>query len=403
MTQPGYRPGERGYRRVVVALFLAGLVTFALLYATQPMLPELSLRFGVSATAAATSVSAGTLALGVALLIAGPVTELVGRTPLMIGSLFAASVVGMACAFAPTWEVMLGLRALQGFLLAGLPAVATAYLREEIARDAAGRATGLYIGGTALGGMSGRLIGGTLTDFFGWQVALFGLGLLGLVCAIATTVLLPRSRNFRPSPKTLHAVLGTLRKALADPALLGLYGIGGTSMGMLVATFNALGFRLAAPPYLLPLSLASLVFLTYAVGSWSSTYAGRLADLYGRRRVEPICVVIALVGLLITLAEPLWLVVLGLAVLVAGFFATHGVASGWVAARAAATGGGAGQAASLYLVCYYLGSSIFGTLAGTAWTHAGWPGVVAMNTGLLLICLVLALLVGRTRPVLPAP
>lgn len=391
----GYRPGDAAYRRIVVALFLAGVATFALLYATQPLLPQLATHFGVSAADSALSVSAATFGLGLALLIAGPGTEMFGRTPLMHASLFGASVVGLACAIAPNWHMLLILRGVQGFALAGLPAVATAYLREEIAGTAHARATGLYIGGTAIGGMSGRLIAGFVADLLGWRWAMGSLGLLGLGCAVAAMALLPKSRNFHPIPARVSQVLATARRVLTDPALIALYFVSGTLMGGFVAIYNTLGFRLEAPPYAMSVGAASLLFLTYAVGSFASSYAGRLADRLGQRTVVPAAIVICLIGVAVTLAGPLVLVVVGLALLTAGFFAAHGVASGWVAARAALGGGGTGQAASFYLFAYYLGSSIFGTLAGSAWTRARWPGVVALVTVLYVIALGLSLLLRK--------
>lgn len=392
---PGHRPGEPAYRRIVIALFLAGVATFALLYTTQPLLPALGEAFGLGEATTTLSVSATTLGLGIALLLAGPGTEMWGRTPLMIGSLFASSAVGLAAAGAPTWPVLLGLRGLEGLVLAGLPAVATAYLREEVHPSASARATGLYIGGTALGGMSGRLISGFVGDHFGWRWAMAAIGLLGLVCAVTVLVLLPRSRNFVAVPPRAAEIWATARRVLTDPALLALYGISGTLMGGFVAVYNALGFRLAAPPYSLPLGLASLVFLAYAVGSFASSYAGSQADRHGQRAVVPIAICVALAGLALTLAGPLWAVVAGLVVLTAGFFGAHGVASGWVPARAALAGGGAGQAASLYLFAYYLGSSIFGAVVGFAWTGGGWPGVVAMVATLWAVALGLALWLRR--------
>lgn len=392
---PGYRPGDPAYRRIAVSLFLAGLATFALLYAPQPLLPQLAQRFEVSAATATLSVSVTTLGLGVALLLAGPATEVLGRTPLMHASLFASSLVGLACAVAPSWELLLVLRGLQGVTLAGLPAVATAYLREEVHPTAAARATGLYIGGTALGGMSGRLIGGVVGDLVGWRGAFAAIGAVGLVCAVVALLLLPRSRNFTPVPARAGEVLRTARRVLTDPALLALYGISGCLMGGFVAVYNTMGFRLAAPPFVLPLALASLIFVTYAVGSFASSYAGSLADRYGQRVVVPLAILVGLVGLAITLPSSLVAVLVGLTVFTAGFFAAHGVASGWVAARAALGGGGTGQAASLYLFAYYLGSSVFGSLSGIAWARAHWTGVAAMVGALWLVALVLSLLLRR--------
>lgn len=387
----GYRPGDAGYRRLSVALFAAGLATFAMLYSTQPLLPELVRDFEVSPAESTYSVSLTTLGLGLALLIAGQASEVIGRTKLMRWSVAAAAVIAVLCALAPNWTTLLALRGLQGIALAGLPAVAMAYLREEVHQDHHARASGLYIAGTAVGGMTGRLVGGGLADLGGWRAGLGGIALFSVVCALMVALLLPDSQNFTRATKSSQ----TLR-VLKDPALLALYGVAATSMGAFVAVYNATGFRLAAAPYGLGPGLASLVFVVYLMGSASSATAGRLADTYGRRAVVPVGCLIALAGVAITLSGPLPLIIVGLAVMTAGFFAVHGVASGWVAARAHTGGGGTGQAASFYLFAYYLGSSVFGGLAGTAWTHAAWPGVVVEAGTLFLITLVLALLLRRS-------
>jgi YNFM family putative membrane transporter len=396
----GHLPGTPAYRRVAVALFLAGLATFALLYSTQALLPELSHHFGVSAASSTLTVSLATIGLGVALLVAGPASERLGRTRLIHLSLAASSLVALAAAFAPTWPVMLGSRLLEGVVLAGLPAVATAYLREELHPSSHARAAGLYVGGTALGGMSGRLLTGAVASYAGWRAALAAAAILALACAVAVRLLLPASRRFVPGAPGGRAVVAMTVKALSDPALVALYVVGGCSMGMLVAVFNTLGFRLEAAPYHLGLGVASLVFLVYPLGTVSSTVSGRLADRLGRRAVMPAGCALAVAGLLLTLASSLVLVIVGLGMLTAGFFVVHGIASGWVPARAHAGGAATAQAASLYLFTYYLGGSVFGSLAGRVWSGAGWPGVVILGTVLLAVTVALAVLLRRT-PVLP--
>jgi YNFM family putative membrane transporter len=387
IAKGGYRPGEAGYRRLSVALFAAGLATFAMLYSTQALLPELANVFHVSPGESAFTVSFATLGLGIALLIAGPASEVLGRTKLMCWSVAAAAAIAVLCTIAPNWPTLLALRGVQGVALAGLPAVAMAYLREEVHEDSHARASGLYIAGTAVGGMTGRLVTGGLAELGGWRAALGGIALLGLVCAALVAALLPDSQNFTRATKDRQ----TLR-VLKDPALLALYGIAVTAVGAFVAVYNATGFRLAAAPYGLGPGLGGLVFAVYLAGSAASATAGRLADSYGRRAVVPIGCLVTLAGVGITLAGPLSLIIVGLAVMTAGFFAVHGVASGWVAARAHAGGGGTGQAASFYLFAFYLGSSVFGGLAGTAWTRAAWTGVATEAGALLLLTLLLALL-----------
>ncbi|HET6562201.1 MAG TPA: MFS transporter [Marmoricola sp.] len=399
----GHRPGTTSYRRVVGALFAAGMATFALLYSTQAILPELSATFGVSTGASTLTVSLTTLGLGVALLVAGPLSDVVGRTQLIHASLAASGVVAAACALAPGWPALLTLRLLLGVTLAGLPAVATAYLREELHPSSHGRAAGLYIGGTALGGMAGRLVTGAVAEAAGWRWALAATALLALLCAVVVRLLLPPSQGFQPAPTGLLPLLDSARRAVSDPALLALYAVGACSVGALVAVFNTLTFRLEAAPYHLGLGAASLVFLVYPLGTASATWFGRLADTHGRRAVLPLGCLMAVTGGLLTLAQPLTAVVAGTGLLTAGFFAVHGVASGWVPVRAHAGGVASGQAASLYLVAYYLGSSFFGSVAGYTWSSDGWTGVVTLATALLLATGGLSLVLRRTPTLLVGP
>ncbi|MEO7060176.1 MAG: MFS transporter [Lapillicoccus sp.] len=398
----GHRPGDPAYRRLSLALFAAGLGTFAELYSTQPVLPDLAARFALSPAQSSLSVSVATLGLGLALLVVGPVTERIGRTPLMHASLAASSVVGLLCAYAPTWPLLLVLRGLQGVTLAGLSAVAMAYLREEVNAEAHGRAAGLYIGGTALGGMVGRLLASGVGELAGWRWAVGSVAGLGVLCAVVVRVTLPASRGFAPAPAGLGAMWSSARRVLRDPALLTLYAFAALAMGSFVATYNALGFRLAAPPYSLSLGAAGLVYLSYALGSVGSTLSGGLADRFGRRSVMPLGVLVALAGLVLTLAGPLWLVVVGVAATTIGFFAAHGIASGWVSMRAHLGGGGTGQAASFYLFAYYLGSSVFGAVSGLAWTSGGWDRVVLVVGGLMTLALICSLALRRI-PSLVAP
>jgi len=382
----------------MVGLFFLGLGTFSLLYTTQPLLPELARGFRVSEGQSALSVSVATLGLSIALVVAGPLSEVVGRTPLMRWSLVMSALVGLACAFAPSWNLLLALRFVEGLALGGLPGVAIAYLREEIHHDSHARAAGLYVGGTAIGGLLGRLLGGVLADLGGWRLAAGGVALLGLVSAVVAITLLPPSRRFTPAPSSPRSLARTSVRLLRDPAQLALYGIAATAMGSFTAAFNAIGFRLTGAPYHLPLSVSGFVFLVYLVGVVTSPAAGRLAGRVGRRLVVPAGAVVTLVGILLTMARPLPVVVLGLAVVTGGFFAVHGVSSGWVAARADLFSGGIGQAASLYLVSYYLGASLFGGLAGAAWSGGGWPLVAALCGTLTVGTLALSLFL-RTVPI----
>ncbi|GAB3302766.1 MFS transporter [Geodermatophilus aquaeductus] len=391
----GHRAGDPALRRASLAVFLAGLAVFAVLYAPQALLPELARAFAVSPAAATLSVSAATAGLALGLLVLGPLSDRIGRTPVLRVALAGAGVLAVLTAVAPAWEVLLGLRGLQGFALAGLPAVGVAYLREELDAPVSSRAIGLFVGGTAIGGLAGRVVAGALADLGGWRTALGGIAALAVGCTVAVWLLLPASRRFVPVPRHTP-VLRQLARGLGDPVLLGLYALAALLMGGFVAVYNAGTFRLESEPYGLSPTLTGLVFLTYLFGSVAAPVAGGLAERIGRRVVVPVALVVTAAGLALTLAAPLVLFVAGLAVLTIGFFAAHGVASGWVAARAALGERPVGQAASLYSFWYYVGSSVGGTLAGRAWAAAGWPGAVAVAGTGIGGALLLALLLGRS-------
>lgn len=397
----GYRSHDAEYQRITLALFFAGVATFATLYSTQALLPELATAFDVAPGEATLSLSVATIGLGLALLLAGPLSEAYGRTRLIHFSLVAAPLVGIGCAFAPTWQWLLALRLLQGIALAGLPAVATAYLREELHATVTARAAGLYIGGTALGGMTGRLVTAGIGEAAGWQWALGTIALVGLGCALAVRLLLPSSRNFAPVQARFGRLAGLMAGALKDPALVALYAVGGCGMGAFVAAYNSLSFRLVAEPFGLGLGAVGLVFLVYPVGTVGSIVAGRLSGEFSRQAVLPIASLVLAAGLLLTVPDHLVSVILGLAVMTGGFFAVHGVASGWVPVGAHAAGAAPGPAAALYLFAYYLGSSVFGTVAGLVWTAGQWPGVLGLTVTLTGVVMVLSLFLRRT-PSLPA-
>jgi YNFM family putative membrane transporter len=119
-----------------------------------------------------------------------------------------------------------------------------------------------------------------------------------------------------------------------------------------------------------------------------------LADRIGRARVLLAMVGIMLLGIGLTLLRPLFLVVLGIAVVTFGFFGGHSVASSWVGLRAHQA---KAQAAALYLFFYYLGSSVAGSAGGVFWDAAGWKGVVGFVAALLVVAVSIALGTARAE------
>jgi MFS transporter, YNFM family, putative membrane transport protein len=395
-----HQRGEPGFRRASLAMFAAGVSTFVLLYATQPLLPLLARDFAVSPADSMLTLALTTGTLALALLPAGWLSDAWGRTRVMQLALIASAALGLLAAAAPSFPALLVIRALQGVALAGIPAVAMAYLAEEIHPRSLGTSIGLYIGGNAFGGMSGRLIAGALGDHGDWRLALFGVSVLSLICALAFIRLAPASHHHVRRPFARHHALASISLHLHDRGQLCLGTMAALLMGTFVAVYNGLGFRLQAPPYGLGGAAIAAIFLVYPIGSLSSGVAGRLADRLGRRRVLPVGVLVAVAGVAVTALHPLPLVIAGIALLTVGFFAAHSVASSWVGRRAHS---GQAQAAALYLLAYYAGSSVAGPLGGTAWTAGGWTDVMAFAAVMLAVALAVAMRMRTMPPARPAP
>ncbi|SDU14989.1 MFS transporter [Geopseudomonas guangdongensis] len=393
---PAYiEKGTRLFRRTNWALFAGGFATFALLYCVQPMLPVFSAAFALSAAQSSLALSISTVTLAVGLLFTGPLSDAVGRKPVMVAALLAAALCTLLAPLMPSWETLLLMRALVGLALSGLVAVAMSYLSEEIHPPHLGLAMGLYISGNALGGMSGRLLSGVLVDFVSWQAAVASLGLLGLGAALLFWRLLPDSRHFRPTPLSLANLVEGLRLHFSDRGLPWLFLEAFLLMGGFVTLFNYIGYRLLEAPYGMSQAFVGLLSVVYLSGTYSSTQAGVLADRLGRHRVFWPAILLMLAGALLTLTGPLLLVLGGMLLFAFGFFAAHSLASSWVGRRALRA---RGQASSLYLFSYYLGSSVAGTAGGFFWAHAGWNGVAGFIAALLGVALLVALHLSRLPP-----
>ncbi|WP_248836364.1 MFS transporter [Frankia sp. AgKG'84/4] len=367
---PPLLPGSAELRRLQVAIVAAGLAAFAMLYSTQASLPQIARTFGVDATRASLTVSVTTGALALSVLPMSALAERVGRVPVMIVGLVTGCVCVGVGAAAPNLPLLLVARGAAGVALSSVVAVAMGHVGDQVRADVAAPAIGMYVSATSLGGLLGRLVPAGLDAHGGWRMSVAAVAVLGAVCTGVFGATVPGRRRAAAGDRGRRVI----RQHLHNGDVLRLCGVGMLLMGGFVATYNYLTYRLTDAPFTLPSSMIGLVFTAYLAGTVSSTAAGRLAVRLGRRSVLLGAVATALAGLTLTVPDNLGCVLAGLVIFTAGFFAAHSVASGWIGARA---GTGRSEASALYLLGYYLGSSIGGTLIGLAWTRAGWPATVA--------------------------
>jgi predicted MFS family arabinose efflux permease len=393
----GYQAATPAYRRMLLGLGAAGVATFAQLYAPQGLLPTLAADLGVDASQAALSMSFATWGVAVAVLGWSWLADRIGRLRAMKIAISTAAALGLLVAFSPGIETLLVVRFAEGLALGGLPALAMTYLHDEVNPRHTAAAAAAYISGTTVGGASGRLIAGPLTELVGWRVALAAVALVCLGAALVFLTLMPPARSYTPQRDTdWGALVRNTRHCLGDPRLLALYAQPLLIMGGLVAIYNYLGFRLEGPTFGLPVVTASLIFAAYGAGTVSARMVGRWVPRFGRGRVLATGTLAVIIGTGLTLSGDLPLVITGLLVLTAGAFVAHAVASAWVGHHATVS---RAQATALYNVALYTGSAVVGWLAGFAWVGSGWPATAVVVMALAGV----ALLIGRLGPAPAAP
>jgi YNFM family putative membrane transporter len=379
--------GTPAFRRINLAVFAAGYSTFMLMYAVQPLLPIFTKEFHISAAASSLALSLTTACLAVSMLVTGAVAEGWSRKPIMSVSLTAVAILTLLSSMVSSWPMFLVIRAVEGIALAGLPALAMAYVGEEIHPEAVGLSMGIYVGSGALGGMTGRLLTGVLADLFFWRPALAVIGAIGIAASVIFSASLPPSARFRPRSLSVESLLDSYKTHLRDPIIEALLGEAFLILGTLVTVYNYIGFRLLAPPYSLSQSVVGSVFGLYVLGFFSSSLMGLLSHRFSRPLLLRAGLATMLAGVIMTAARPLPAVIAGVALVTIGFFAAQSVASSWVGLRAREA---KAQASALYLFSYYMGASTMGSIGGFFWGAYAWPGVAGFLVALLVTALVTA-------------
>ncbi|MBE4059839.1 MFS transporter [Vibrio parahaemolyticus] len=365
--------GTPEYKRITLSLALGSFLVFSNLYLLQPMLPTFATLFSISETQVNWLFAASTLALSFSLVPMAVLSESIGRKPVMMVGLFSIPAISALMLLGDSFIFLVACRALIGIALAAFAAVAVAYMAEELDKHAFSMAIGTYIAANSLGGIAGRISGGLLADNFSVDVAIEVMMVVTLIGVICVHYLLPKQRNFTPSSSSLRhqnrAIIGHFRNQRVWFAML----IGGLNFALFVNLYSVMGFRLVSAPHNVPVGLASLIFICYLGGTFSSRCAGHWSKRYSSILGMFIGAVVSMAGMWIAAFESLAAMLIGLLLISFGAFFTHTLAYDWVgqnATQAKAT------ATALYLVHYYVGGSLGGFLLLYCWQHGGWSTVL---------------------------
>lgn len=386
-TQPevlgweGHPRGSREYRRLVLALLFAGVATFAQLYSVQGILPLIAANLDITPSQSSLAVGLATVGVAVSVIPWSVAADRIGRVRAMTASILTATTLGLLVPLAPSLEVLLVIRFFEGAALGGLPAIAIAYLSEEIHHKHTALAAATYVSGTTLGGLLGRIVAGPVAEYTNWRIGTLTVSMIAALAAALFVWLAPKPRTTLVDSQ-IRDLPGRLWVNLREPGMAALYGQGFLLMGGFVAIYNYLGFRLEAVPFGLPQSLISLIFVAYLSGTVSSRVAGNLATKHGRSVVLAGSTATMIAGVALTMASNLAVILTGLVILTMGFFAAHAIASGWTGQRAVH---GRAQATSLYNLFYYGGSSVVGWIGGVVFQSQGWNALALFVIALAVI------------------
>ncbi len=400
-------------KRLIHGLALASVVVYINLYLMQGMLPMLAEQFAVAGGEATLILSVTSFSLALSLLGYALLSDSIGRYQPLIVSLWLLALSNPLMLLIDSWHGILGLRLVQGILLAAVPAIAMAFMRESLPLSALMKAGAFYIAANSFGGIVGRILGGLMAEYLSWQGAALLLTAVTLVSVGLSHYLLSpfgQSHHGKAATNSANAEKSNATAAknkaersaqipassawqgfamhLANPQLRLFYLLGGLAFMVMVNQFSFIQLHLLEAPFHWSRFGVTLIFLCYLSGTLCAYRSGTLVARFGVASVVLVSLAMMVTGSLITLFDTTQAIVGGFLLSAAGFFLIHACCNSQVALRAT---GHRAKASALYLCAYYLGASLGGPFLMPFWHHGQWPAVVLGSLLLLALAGVVAL------------
>lgn len=369
------------------------MCAFLELYCTQPLLPLLAHMFHATKTGVGMTVSASTLGVALSAPVFGALAERLPRKRVIVLSLAGIAIPTLFAASATSLLQLIFWRFLQGVCIPGVIAVVITYIGEEWPPEQVALIMSFYVSGTALGGFIGRVSAGLLAEWFNWRVSFLVIGGLAVAGAAAVAAWLPQGRP-RPAPQRQTSELPKfpyqIQGLFRSRRLVATFAVGFNVLFSLVGVFTWITFHLAAAPFNLSTAALSSLFFVYLIGLVVTPMAGFVITKVGLRAGIAGAISCSMVGVLLTLAPSLPVVILGLTMLSSGVFISQTASQSHL--RVASPPGARVTAAGLYLTCYYLGGTAAGVVPGAFWALGKWPACVAFIVAMQALALTVALI-----------
>jgi predicted MFS family arabinose efflux permease len=380
-------------------VWVIGFLAFLNVYSMQAVLPMVMREFGASPVQAGATVGATVLAIAIVSPFVGMLSDALGRKRLVCSALFALTIPTGLIALAPTLGSIVLLRFAQGLAVPGIVVVLIAYLSEEFRSGNVARMTSAYVGGTVMGGFSGRFVTGYAGELLGWRAGFVALALVNLAGALWVLRALPPSRHFVAN-RNVRAALQTLGRHLRNRRFMAICALGFCVLFSLVGSFTYVNLHLAAAPFNLSASGLANVFCVYLLGVVITPMAGRFILRLGFLRSVLCTLAVSACGLLLTLLPSLVAVIAGLALCSTGVFICQSATISHIADNVTE---GRSLATGIYYLGYYAGGASGAWIAGLAFEGWQWGGsVLSIIAFQALACAIALRFLQPQRPVATA-
>ena len=260
-------------------------IAFLVMLGTLTMLPPLSIDVslpGLPAIAAALNappallpwtLSAFVLAFGLGQLILGPLSDRVGRRPVLIGGMTIFTLAGIGCALATDVRMLIALRLVQGFGACAGTVCARA-VAEDISHDRAGATfrQAVLSAVNSIAPVIAPLIGAAMLVTLGWR-SLYGvLAVIGIALVLMVTFFLPET-----SPRIAGAIATAYARVLHLPRTAGLAVLVSMSFFGYFALITGSPFALIDQLHVSSTQFAFAFAINATTFLIGATLAGRLA------------------------------------------------------------------------------------------------------------------------------
>lgn len=354
----------------VVVLSLCGLLVVSQIYLAIPLIPLISQLFGVSQAAASWLGSTFGFAYALGFLIFGPLSDRYSCKIVLVPGLAVLALTTLAVGASSSFETLIQLRGVQGFVAAAYAPAALAYISEVLPSPARAVSIACVSTGFLLAGILGQVHSSIVSWAYGWRWVFWFLAITYAVAAFTVATQLPDNVKQKPSANIL-SIYRNMVALLRFHSLLAAYAAALMVLLSFVAMYSGLG------PYLdsvYGINQNNLLFIRMAgiPGMLLSPLSGSFIQRWGSKKVVVSGLVLAALSIgLEAVSSQLPVLVFASGIFVAGISATVPalivlVSSIGVEAR--------GAAVALYTFVLFVGASL-GSLVNTLLCPIGFTGL----------------------------